>query len=468
MSLVLAAVLCSCGSSYTYTKGDVEWYSTYSRDQKIIKDTYYYSDDWFGDKPEKDNEELALASMQLVGSAVTDDADGTSAAFLKSMGFEDVGFSDFASQDPDDFNYTWGRKTLDDGTTLVAVAVQSSTPDQNLKKKGWKQNFIVNGDSTEGDHFAYQRAVGKMIEGIAALGEGDKVKYWITGHSRGGGIANVLAAKLPEKLGDKNAGIFAYTFEAPATTDESMSGSGDYGYIHNYLCGDDFITMIPGWGMTRYGDSHEVLDKKRDEGLSDELAALGSDEADQKMRIIVQDDADRLAANIAAAIPSREDYSKQRTDKVTASDGTVHEITYTYQDSLVRFMDFIFSGDGDPENSPVKKLMTRKDDVMDSASHLAEGLRLADAGKDPSSEYWTAAEGIYAVMQETDTAGDLTEEELYTILVFAAPVLVEIPEGGGEPSYELLTDLAGYTDDLIYSHQFDTMIARLKLMAPEP
>ena len=395
LSLVLAAGLCACGGSYAYTKGDVEWYSTYSGDEKTISDTFYYSDDWFGEKPEKDNEELALASMQLTAAAVFDDADGASAKFLKSMGFDEAGFSDFASSDPDDFHYTWGRKTLADGTALVAIAVQSSSTDISVKKKGWKQNFTVNGDSAEGDHFAYDRGVGKMIDGIAALGDGGKAKFWITGHSRGGGIANLLAAKLPDKLGDNNAGIYAYTFESPATTDEESAGSGDYGYIHNYLCADDVITMIPGWGMTRYGDTHEVTDKKRDEGLWDELAALGSDEADQKLRIMVQDDADRLAANLAAAVPTRADYSKERTDKVTASDGTVHEIKYTYQDSLVRFMDFIFSGDGDPDNAPVKKLMGRKDDVLASAEHLAEGLKLANAGKDPSAEYWTAAEGLY-------------------------------------------------------------------------
>ena len=466
LSLLLAAAFCACGGSYTYTTGDVDWYSTYSRDEKIIKDSYYYSDDWFSERPEKDNDELALASMQLTASAVTDDENGTGAAFLKSMGFEEVGFSDFSSTDPDDFNYTWGRKVLGDGTTLVAIAVQSSSADMSVKNKGWKQNFTVNGENAEGEHYAYARAVGRMADGIAELGTGDKVKYWITGQSRGGAVANVLAAHLPEKLGDKNAGIFAYTFEAPATVDAETAGSGDYKYIHNYLCSDDFVTMIPGWGMTRYGDSHELNDKKRDEGLADELAALGSDAADHRMRILVQNDADRLAANLAAAVPSRADYSKKRTDKVTSSDGTVHEITYTYQDSLVKLMDFVFSGDGDPDNSPLRKLMGRKDDVMDSAAHLAEGLKHANTGRDPSAEYWTAAEGLYRVMQETGAAGDITEEDLYTILCLAAPVLIEFPEGGSEPSYDLLTDVAGYSDDLTYSHQFDTLVARLKLLAP--
>ncbi len=466
--LLSAVLLCACGSSYEYTTGDVDWYSTYNKGDKIIHDTYYYSDDWFKDKAEKDNEELALASMQLTASAVSGDENGAGAAFLKSMGFDEVGFSDFTSADPDDFNYTWGKKTLDDGTVLVAVAVQSSSQDMAVKNKGWKQNFTVNGDSSSGEHYAYAKAVDKMIDGIADLGKGDKVKYWLTGHSRGGAIANVLAAHLPDKLGDRNAGIYAYTFEAPATVDEETAAAGGFKYIHNYLCSDDFVTMIPGWGMTRYGDPHELTDKKRDEELSDELKSLGSEAADHKMRIVVKSDADRLAANIAAAVPTRADYSKERTDKVTASDGTVHEITYTYQDSMVKLMDFIFSGDGDPENPPLKKLMSSKDEVMDSASHLAEGLKLANAGKDPSAEYWTATEGIYKAMQENDAAGELTEEDLYKILCLAAPVLIDFPEGSSEPSYDLLTDVAGYSGDLTYSHQFDTVIARLKLLAPAP
>lgn len=466
--LLSAALLCACGNSYEYTTGDVDWYSTYNKGDKIIHDTYYYSDDWFKDKAEKDNEELALASMQLTASAVSGDENGTGAAFLKSMGFDEVGFSDFTSADPDDFNYTWGKKTLDDGTVLVAVAVQSSSQDMAVKNKGWKQNFTVNGDSSIGEHYAYAKAVDKMIDGIADLGKGDKVKYWLTGHSRGGAIANVLAAHLPDKLGDRNAGIYAYTFEAPATVDEETAAAGGFKYIHNYLCSDDFVTMIPGWGMTRYGDPHELTDKKRDEELSDELKSLGSEAADHKMRIVVKSDADRLAANIAAAVPTRADYSKDRTDKVTASDGTVHEITYTYQDSMVKLMDFIFSGDGDSENPPLKKLMSSKDEVMDSASHLAEGLKLANAGKDPSAEYWTATEGIYKAMQENDAAGELTEEDLYKMLCLAAPVLIDFPEGSSEPSYDLLTDVAGYSGDLTYSHQFDTVIARLKLLAPAP
>ena len=62
----------------------------------------------------------------------------------------------------------------------------------------------------------------------------------------------------------------------------------------------------------------------------------------------------------------------------------------------------------------------------------------------------------------------VSEEDLYAALRFAAPVLITIPEDGGEPDPELLTDVIGYNRELIYSHQFDTIIARLKVLAPAP
>ena len=285
LTVALAAgtfMMTGCGKSYEHTFGELQWYSTYKNDPsdaelKTISDTYYYSDDWFADSPEKENPELALASMQLTASAVTDEPGGPGETFLKSMGFEEVGYSDFASADPDDCNYTWARKKAGDNT-IIAVAIQSASNDPAIKNKGWKQNFTVN-DPAEaepaGEHYAYAKAVDKVADDIAALADTDKVSYWITGESRGGAIANVLAAKLPDKLDGKDAKIFAYTFESPATVDADSASASACKYIHNYVCSDDIVTLIPVWGMTRYGVTHDLKTKDTDSGLVDELAKLG-------------------------------------------------------------------------------------------------------------------------------------------------------------------------------------------------
>ena len=475
MALALAAVmtlgtlmLTGCGKSYEHIFGDVEWLSTYkeksSDPEKTIKDTFYYSDDWFSDSPSSENKELALASMQLIASCVSDDADSSGAAFLKSMGFEEVGFSDFASSDPDDCNYTWARKSIGD-STLVAVTMQSVNRDWKLRNKAWKQNFTVNEPGAadpSGEHYAYAKAADKVIDDIVALaGDGDAV-FWIMGQSRGGAIADILAVRLQEKL-DK-AKIFAYTFEAPATVD--ADAAGDYKFIHNYICSDDLVTHVPMWGMTRYGVMHDLKTKETDEGLDGALEALGSDAAGMKARIVTDDVVARLSENLAARVPSRAEFSAERTDSWTDADGKRHDLTYSYQEALAKFMDLVFSEDS--SGSLFEGLASKRGDLEGSIGHLSEGVKAEAGGNDPSAEYWEAAAAMYAVLSDADGGLPISEEDLYEVVRLAAPVLITIPEDGGEPDTELLTDVIGYNRELIYSHQFDTIIARLKVLAPAP
>ena len=473
ITVLFSVLLCSCGNSYEYINGNVDWYSTYSETKgTLIHDTFYYSDDWFGTNPSKENGELALASMQLAASAVTDEDNGAGAAFLRSMGFEEVGFSGFADADSDGFSYTWGRKTVGSGSdecSLIAVAVQSASFDMNIRNKGWKQNFTVNdpqGGDFDGEHYAYARAVEKEIDGIAALAGAGNVKFWITGQSRGGALTNILAAKLPDKLGDRNKGIFAYTFEAPATADADTAGKAGCKYIHNYVCNDDIVTMIPVWGMTRYGVTHDLRTKKTDSGLTDELSKLGSEAADLKPRIVAEKSAQRIIANFEAKIPERADYSAARTADWADSKGENHKITYSYQEAFTDLMNVIFSGD--ESGSILKALAAKKNDLAEAEDHLAQGVIQEKSGKDPYAEYWEGSVCMYEVLKEAsgDEGPVIDKETLFKILSLAAPVLIEIPEDGSEPDLELLTDVIGYNKELTYSHQFDTLIARLKILAP--
>ena len=460
-------MLTGCGKSYEHIFGDVEWMSTYkekSTDPDVmIKDTYYYSDDWFSDDPSTENKELALASMQLVASCVSDQDDNPGAAFLKSTGFEEVGYSDFASTDPEDCNYAWAKKQLGD-TTLVAVVMQSVNTDWQLRNKVWKQNFTVNGPNGEasGEHYAYSRAVDKVIDDIAALAGDGNTTYWLTGQSRGGAITNVLAARLADKV--DGAKIFAYTFEAPATVDADAAGS--YKNIHNYICSDDIVTHMPMWGMTRYGVTHD-LKKDTDDGLADALAALGSPAADMRARIVTDDVVAKLSENLDARVSSRAEFSAERTDSWSDGDGS-HELTYSYQDALVKFMDLVFRENY--ENSPLLEgLASKKGDLEGAIGSLTDGVKAENSGGDPCADYWAATKDMYAVLKEVNE-GDLpiSQEDLYNVIRFAAPVLITIPEGGGDADTELLTDVIGYSRELIFSHQFDTIIARLKILAPTP
>ena len=59
-------------------------------------------------------------------------------------------------------------KTVED-STLIAVVIQSYAFDSNIKKKGWEQNFTLNGETASGEHYALGRAADKVLAVIAAL-----------------------------------------------------------------------------------------------------------------------------------------------------------------------------------------------------------------------------------------------------------------------------------------------------------
>lgn len=78
--------------------------------------------------------------------------------------------------------------------------------------------------------------------------DSENVVYWVTGHSRGAAIANIIGANL-EKAG-KTA--FTYTFAAPNNTLSSDRAS--YQTIFNIINEDDFVPCLPieCWGYGLY------------------------------------------------------------------------------------------------------------------------------------------------------------------------------------------------------------------------
>jgi hypothetical protein len=174
----------------------------------------------------------------------------------------------------------------------------------------------------------------------------------------------------------------------------------------------------------------------------------------------------RLAENLEARVASRAEFSAERTDSWTDGDGS-HELTYSYQEALVRFMDLVFRENYE-DSSLLDGLASKKSDLEGAIGSLTDGVKAENSGGDPCADYWAATKEMYAVLEEVNS-GELpvTQEDLYKVIRFAAPVLITIPEGG-EPDTELLTDVIGYSRELIYSHQFDTIIARLKILAPTP
>lgn len=94
-----------------------------------------------------------------------------------------------------------------------------------------------------------QKALREYID--AYIINNSKISYWVTGHSRGAAIANIISANLIDNAGE----VFAYTFATPNTTTDLNANASRYDSIFNYVNENDFVTYVPmsQWGFRRYG-----------------------------------------------------------------------------------------------------------------------------------------------------------------------------------------------------------------------
>ena len=151
-------------------------------------------------------------------------------------------------------------------TLVISVIIRGT----NTSIEEWSSNMDI-GDTrefskysewtTSAHHMGFDITSNRIMDAVAEYIE-DEIPYqydsyshtyWVTGHSRGGALANLVAAKLI----DGGETVFAYTFAAPATI-ESTDGAPHeekYDSIFNIVNEDDFIPYFPleQWNFTLYG-----------------------------------------------------------------------------------------------------------------------------------------------------------------------------------------------------------------------
>lgn len=131
----------------------------------------------------------------------------------------------------------------------------------------WEGNMKLTGktysDNYKDTHYSFQIAKNLVLIDLQVymgtlqakgVQTNDSV-IWVTGHSRGGAIANLLAAELTDMSSTKNniGDVFGYTFAtANATT---LYNNKSYGNIFNHCFLDDFVPSVPlaSWGYGNYG-----------------------------------------------------------------------------------------------------------------------------------------------------------------------------------------------------------------------
>lgn len=189
---------------------------------------------------------------------------------------------------------------------IIAVVIRGT----NGTVEEWSSNFDIGCDSIfEGtglipknddwkikeNHMGFDIAATRVInlfkddylENVAVnLDPSAKKTLWITGHSRGAAISNIVGSRL-----DKQYETFVYTFATPRTTTVSEESAKSHKSIFNIINSDDIIADMPledKWGFIHYGNdiSISVAENHSDEWKNYTTKTYVSNQEEKKELLI--------------------------------------------------------------------------------------------------------------------------------------------------------------------------------------
>ncbi|MCH5343691.1 MAG: InlB B-repeat-containing protein, partial [Acetatifactor sp.] len=194
---------------------------------------------------------------------------------LRNLGFDaengDVREFNYFSSDSDD-NYgenlvafTLATKEMSDGTALISIVVCDSYDDMAEFTSDWRSNVDFKNLGT-GSHEGFDAAAKEIIQKLNVLIndksiDGDKVKFVITGHSRGAAVANLVAKTLIDSGVPTNS-VYDYNFACPDSGRDYSSNwnsNGEYDSLYNINNVRDIVGVIPGNLFNTYLNTNKFL-----------------------------------------------------------------------------------------------------------------------------------------------------------------------------------------------------------------
>ena len=186
-------------------------------------------------------------------------------------GYEGIGFSHFKANSywqsaptKDSIGVCAARKQITDKKgdvyTLVALVIRGGGYGAE-----WASNFTL-GESGEHEGFAQARdnVINFLDEYVSDISgnESKNLKIWVTGFSRAGATANMVAGALdsyhilPNGVSVAMENIYCYTFEAPqgAVRSNLSEEDCDYSNIFNIINLNDLVPLVApySWDFSRY------------------------------------------------------------------------------------------------------------------------------------------------------------------------------------------------------------------------
>jgi len=163
-------------------------------------------------------------------------------------GYQSIQSGNYGNEEEHDISYTLAYQYVNKGQVLL-VAVLRGT--DGLE---WRGNMDVGLDTRHESFEKANRALQADVEAYAGQHQLESIIFFVTGHSRGAAVANLLAADLNQNLTALESGaggVFCYTF---ATPNNATAPTEDKN-IFNFCFVDDFVPQVPlaRWDYGKYG-----------------------------------------------------------------------------------------------------------------------------------------------------------------------------------------------------------------------
>ena len=164
--------------------------------------------------------------------------------------------------DENGIGFALAYKALNDNEILLAVVIRGTTGNEWFGNMDIGENSVRH-ESFQQANYELQQTINDYINKYTL----NNINFLVTGHSRGGAVANLLAVDLNNMTFIKNATtkkVHAYTFATPNNRKDFNDKA--YDNIFNFCFVDDFVTGVPleKWGYGKSGKTYLAVA----EGLS--------------------------------------------------------------------------------------------------------------------------------------------------------------------------------------------------------
>lgn len=421
--------------------------------------TLYYSDEYFDEPGTSENEHLRTLSLALAGNTNNSagDIDGNVYSIIERSGFDMETFTaeeTDVTSDPNNVGTVIAHRCLgenEDGDEeeLIVVTLKMTLGAE------WANNLDV---GTEGDAKGFEESAETVVARLLAFEEEHDLKgakLWVTGFSRGGGLADQVGKYINQNLDEFGIGeddLYVYAFAAPRTSAEK----NEYANIHDYIDPNDPVTAVlpEAWGMYHTG-VETILDCEDNDLTRMTLDIFGETKLKEKTQKIV--DPETGETQEVKADPFKASEFNQNLFN-TVAEGITREEFASLAPHFYAVMPLIFGSEADPDLSAFFS-ETGKNIDLGFTSPLVGWLMNA-MSKQKGTEGYDAAFALLPDVLETtlESAGtkDMLSDETRTklengiaaVLYYLFPVIIQDFTNGTD----LTATIAGQAKDFVKHH----------------